>query len=133
VEVERVAGEALLTVKGIALYYTREQMVSGQLPNNRWATMMEKAFYPTRSGQVLFFTKPYYFNGTYGDRDTGSTHGTPYEYDTHVPLILAGAGVRPGTYNGNVDIADLAPTLANLIGIDAPVGNEGRPLTEILR
>jgi predicted AlkP superfamily pyrophosphatase or phosphodiesterase len=132
-EVERTAGEAMLTVKGIALYYTREQMISGQLPANRWAAMLEKAFYPTRSGEVLFITKPFYFNGTYGDRDTGSTHGTPYEYDTHVPLIIAGTGVRSGTYNDAVDMADLAPTLANLIGIDAPAGSEGRRLGEILR
>ncbi len=132
-EVQRVAGEAMLTVKGVALYYTREQMIAGQIPNNRWASMMEKAFYPTRSGEVLFFTKPFYFNGTYGDKDTGSTHGTPYEYDTHVPMIIAGAGVKAGTYNRAVDVADFAPTLAELIGVDAPAGSEGRCLTEILK
>jgi arylsulfatase A-like enzyme len=46
-------------------------------------------------------------------------------------LIFAGAGVRPGAYATNVDVADLAPTLASLLGISAPAGNEGRRLHEI--
>ena len=130
-DVERVAADALMSVKGMGACFTRDQFVSGRLPDNRWAAMLEKAFYPARSGSVLFITKPFYFNGTYGDRDTGSTHGTPYEYDTHVPLILAGPGVQHGTFSRSVDIADLAPTLAQLLGIDAPAGNEGHVLGEV--
>jgi predicted AlkP superfamily pyrophosphatase or phosphodiesterase len=131
-EVERAAGEAALKVKGIAGFFTRSQFLNGALPPNRWAAQFEKSFYPERSGDVLLMTKPYYFWGTYGERDTGSTHGSPYEYDTHVPLILTGSGIRQGAYAGSVDMADLAPTLASLLGISAPAGCEGRRLNEIL-
>jgi len=131
-EVQRVAGEAAMKVKGMAAYYTRAQFLSGQLPPNRWASFFEKSFYPERSGDVLLQTKPFYFWGSWGERDEGSTHGSPYEYDTHVPLILAGRGIRPGNYATAADITDLAPTLAAVLGINAPAGNEGRTLHEIL-
>ena len=131
-EVQRVAGEATLSVKGISAYITRAQFLSGQLPPNRWSSYLEKSFYPQRSGDVLLLTRPFYFWGSYGDRETGSTHGSPYEYDTHVPLILWGAGVRPGTYAMNTDIVDLAPTLASILGVAAPAGSEGRRLHEAL-
>jgi len=130
-EVQRVVGEATLTVPGILAYYTRDQIQNGKMPNNRWSPMFEKSFYAARSGDVLLQTKPYYFWGSYGEKDSGSTHGSPYEYDTHVPLIFMGAGIRPGTYKGNVDITDIAPTLAGVLSIATPVGNEGRALHEI--
>jgi predicted AlkP superfamily pyrophosphatase or phosphodiesterase len=131
-EVERVVGEAAVSVPGVTQYFTRTQLMNGQVPPGRWSSFFEKAFFPSRSGDVLLMTKPYYFWGTYGERDTGSTHGSPYEYDTHVPLILMGNGVRPGTYASTVDISDLAPTLAGLLGVSSPAGNEGRRLTEML-
>jgi predicted AlkP superfamily pyrophosphatase or phosphodiesterase len=128
-EVQRVAGEATLTVPGIQAYYTREQLQDGRL-SNKWAQMFERSFYAPRSGDVLLQTKPFYFWGSYGERDTGSTHGSPYDYDTHVPLIFVGPGVRTGNFAQDVEIVDLAPTLANLLGIQPPAGNEGRVLEE---
>jgi predicted AlkP superfamily pyrophosphatase or phosphodiesterase len=131
-DVEYAAGEAALTVPGIQAYYTRDQFMNNMTPNNRWAAMYEKAFHHERSGDVLLQPKPFYFWGSYGERDTGSTHGSPYEYDTHVPLLLWGNGIKPGQYSLPVDISDLAPTLANILGVNPPAGNEGRALSEVL-
>ncbi len=50
---------------------------------------------------------------------SSAEHGQPSYDDTHVPLIIAGPGVAPGRYTGRVEVADLAPTLARLIGRDA--------------
>ena len=130
--VQRAAGEAILKIKGVAGYFTHSQMLNGQLPPNQMARYFEKSFHPERSGDILVVTKPFYFWGKYGESDHGSTHGSPYEYDTHVPLILVGAAIRPGVYNFSADIADLAPTLSTILGIGAPSGNEGRTLHEIL-
>lgn len=130
-QVQRAAGEALLSVPGIAAYFTRESLLAGQTAN-RYALMYEKAFHAGRSGDVMYQTKPFYFNGSYGNRDVGSTHGSPYEYDTHVPLIFWGAGVRAGTWARPIEIADLAPTMCALVGVSAPSGSEGRPLPEVL-
>lgn len=131
-EVEDVVGEAALTVPGIVGYFTRDQFVNNMATNNHWGAMFEKSFHRARSGDVLLQTKPFYFWGSYGERDTGSTHGSPYEYDTHVPLLFHGASVRAGQYSHAVDITDLAPTLANILGVNPPVGNEGRALHEVL-
>ena len=130
--VERAAGEAILGIEGVAGYFTHTQMINGQLPPNRLARSFAKSFHAERSGDILVATRPFYFWGKYGERDAGSTHGSPYEYDTHVPLIVVAQTVRPGTYNFPVDVADLAPTLATMLGVGAPSGNEGRALHQIL-
>jgi len=59
-------------------------------------------------------------------------HGQPSDADAHVPLIVAGPGVRPGRYGGRVQEADLAPTLARLLGVPPLQALDGRPLTEAL-
>ena len=60
-------------------------------------------------------------------------HGQPSDDDTQVPLIIVGAGVRPGRYTGRVQVADLAPTLASLAGVRPLEKLDGRILTEALR
>jgi len=63
---------------------------------------------------------------------TGTSHGTPYDYDTHVPLIFLGLGITAGTYSLAVGINDVAPTLAALLGVARPSGSHGRILNEML-
>jgi hypothetical protein len=85
-----------------------------------------KTFHPGRSGDVLWAYEPFYLCG-----GAGATHGSPWRYDTHVPLMLFGAGVRPGIHRRKVSPAMLAPTLAELLGIDAPAACVEEPLAEI--
>ena len=75
--------------------------------------------------EVLF--EPYWMSGT-----SGTTHGTPYSYDTHIPLMVMGPGIRPGRQDLPVVLNDVAPTLATLLGIETPSGASGRALAEIL-
>jgi arylsulfatase A-like enzyme len=75
------------------------------------------------SGDVYFQAKPYYF-----PKETGSNHGQPYNYDSHVPLIWYGVGVKPGVYPERAYVMDLAPTLSRILGIPAPPRAEGRVL-----
>lgn len=132
-EVARAAGEACMAIPGMAAYFTRGQLLHGSLPPNELAAAVERSFHPERSGDLLLITKPFYFwSSKYGALPTGTTHGTPHEYDTHVPLMLAGPGVRPGEYARFVDMADLAPTLAALLGIQAPAGTEGHVIPEVM-
>jgi len=131
-EVERAAGEAALTIHGMAAYFTRSALMAGEPSATPLARQVARSFHPERSGDVMLVTRPYYFWGRYGSQDTGTTHGSPYAYDTHVPLILFGAGIRAGTHRGRVEIADLAPTLASLLQLNAPSGSDGRVLTEAL-
>ncbi|HXU82938.1 MAG TPA: hypothetical protein VN914_16180, partial [Polyangia bacterium] len=61
----------------------------------------------------------------------GTNHGTGNDYDQHVPVIFFGQGVKSGKYDRSITPADVAPTLARLIGIQLPRA-EGTPITEVL-
>lgn len=71
------------------------------------------SYVPDRSGDLLVVPAPHYMTRPIG----GTTHGTPYAYDQRVPVIFAGAGIRPGRYLVPATPADIAPTLAHLVGI----------------
>jgi hypothetical protein len=86
-----------------------------------------RGFKARRSGDLEIILEPYWMR-----QATGTTHGSPYNYDAHIPLNLMGRGVKPGRYAGRVALNDLAPTLAALIDVDAPAGSSGRVLTEAL-
>jgi hypothetical protein len=88
------------------------------------------SFYPARSGNIYYELKPYVVPG---EDPTGTTHGSPWSYDTQVPLLWLGARVKRGTYSGPSTIADLAPTLSAILGIVQPSGSRGRVLQEMLK
>ena len=119
---QNVVREALLKLDFVQAAYTREQLERGDV-NDELGRSMLLSFNRGRSGDVVFQSKPYYFS-----RATGSNHGTPYNYDTHVPLLWYGAGVPTGMHPERVGVDDLAPTLAHLLGLPAPPLSEGRVL-----
>ena len=65
-------------------------------------------------------------------QEKDASHGTPYSYDTHIPLVFAGQGVRPGRYDAAVAMNDIAPTLATMLDVETPSGSSGRVLSEML-
>lgn len=86
---------------------------------------------PERSGDIVLVSKPNWTFGPRGDA-AGTTHGTAHPYDRQVPVILLGAGIKPGRYAGVASPADIAPTLAHLLGVKMPKA-EGRVLKEALK
>jgi hypothetical protein len=122
---DRVAAKlqaALLTFPAIAAAYTRAQLTGpGRL--DEFGEMTRLSYYPARSADVLFVEKPHFLG-----RAKGTTHGTPYDYDTHVPQVWFGAGVPRGVHPERVAVEDLAPTMARLLGVDLPAEAKGRPL-----
>jgi predicted AlkP superfamily pyrophosphatase or phosphodiesterase len=127
-EAERVAGEAALATSGVVSYFTRTQIMEGRMPAGPVARRVMNGFYPKRSGDVWIITKPFYFFG----EGLATTHGSPYNYDTHVPIILFGPGLQPGRYNAACTPSDIAPTLAALLAIEPPSNGTGRVLVESL-
>ena len=123
-----MAAAAVLAVPHVARVYTRDQLLRGEVANDLIGTRVERSFYPQRSGDLEVILEPYWMR-----QATGTTHGSPYNYDAHIPLILMGRPIKAGTYPGNVALNDLAPTLATLIDVDAPSGSSGRVLTEALK
>ncbi|MFT3765974.1 MAG: alkaline phosphatase family protein [Minicystis sp.] len=123
-EVEQVAGAAAASLKGFGGYFTRSQLMHGSVPPTPLAMSILRSYHAPRGGDVVLWTLPFYFWGKYGEKDIGSTHGTFYRYDSEVPVLLAGPGVRPGRY-GVREMVDVAATLAQLLGLTSPAGCEG--------
>jgi predicted AlkP superfamily pyrophosphatase or phosphodiesterase len=128
-DVERAACQAVMKISGISVCFTRSQLISGGLPNTMIARSVANGFYPQRNGNLIVVTQPFYFFG----EGLATTHGSPYSYDTHVPVILAGGGIVPGTYYDACSPADIAPTLAALLKIQAPSNTTGRILSEAIK
>ncbi len=82
-----------------------------------------------RSGDIQVILKPGYFDGWV----TGTTHGTVYTYDTHIPLIWYGWGIKRGKTYKQVNMTDIAPTLAALLHIQMPNGAIGTVIDEALK
>lgn len=126
---EDVAATALEAVDGIYAAYPRHRILSGELPRTDIAHHVTLGFHPELSGDVIIVSKPFWLAG--GAK--GTSHGEPYTYDTHVPIVMEGAGVRPGTYTGRVSTLDIAPTLSFLLRVQQPSGCEGRILPSAVR
>ena len=88
---------------------------------DRFLTMARRSYYPHRSGDVFVVTRPHWFVST---RPTGTNHGTPHEYDTHVPLMVYGPGVRPLVCKDRVSPLATAAILSHLLDIEPPLGAE---------
>lgn len=84
-----------------------------------------------RSGDIQFLLKPAFFEG-YGSNPSGTTHGLWNPYDTHIPLLFFGWGVKKGNSHTQVSMSDIAPTLAAMLHIQEPNGSVGRVLTEMI-
>lgn len=123
--VRQVAAEAARAVPHVARVYTREQLLSGQVIPDQIGRRVGRSYNQARSGDLEIILEPYWLRSS-----NGTTHGTPYSYDAHIPLVLMGPGIRAGTYHGAAALNDLAPTLAALLGVENPSGSSGRVLAE---
>lgn len=127
-DVRRVAAAAAAKVPHVARVYTRDELLHGDVPNDRIGSRVVRGFNAQRSGDLEIILEPYWIRLA-----QGATHGTPYSYDAHIPLILMGLRVKPGEYADHVALNDLAPTLSTLAGVGIPSGSAGRVLAEALR
>ncbi len=129
VDVEKTAAAAASNAPGIYIAFTADQILKGELPNWSWCSLVSNGFNPTLSGDIMVFEGP----GDYFGGGTGTGHGSPWAYDSHVPIIMRGPGITPGRYSRNVNTSDIASTLSLLLGIEYPTGNLGKPLEEALK
>jgi predicted AlkP superfamily pyrophosphatase or phosphodiesterase len=91
--------------------------------------LLQNGYNQKRSGDVLFVLDPAVIQYS----KTGSTHGSPLNYDTHVPLIFYGNGITKGNTTAYTTIPDIAPTISALLGITFPNGATGKPLEFVLK
>jgi hypothetical protein len=124
--VERAAAAAALDLPHVFRVYTREQLLNGTA-EDPVARRVANGFLPSRSGDLVILTDPYWIAS-----NSGTTHGSVFEYDSHVPVIFMGPGIRPGRYHQVIAPNDIAPTLATMLAIETPGGAYGRVLREML-
>jgi len=128
-DVERVAADTLMKQPGIYTAFTRTQILNNQLPQWDWIKRAVNGFHPVLGGDVMAFEAPgFYFGG-----GTGTGHGSAWDYDSHVPILMRGPGINRGKFSNRVHTADIASTLCQLLGIEYPTGNVGRPLVDALK
>jgi predicted AlkP superfamily pyrophosphatase or phosphodiesterase len=116
-EVELALAAWLVKEPGVQAAYSRSQLVEGSPAEDPIAATVRKSFHADRSGDVAVVTKPYYLMWYFL---TGTNHGTPHDYDTHVPLLIYGSGVQAGVRKDAVTPQAAASILARSLGIKRP-------------
>lgn len=122
-EVANTARDLLMEEPGIAVAYTRRELAEGSKPDGAFFTAVRRSWHPDVSGDVQYVVKPYWM---FGSSTNVATHGSPYPYDTQVPILSWGPRwVKPGRVDERVAAVDIAPTVAQWLGIAPPTTAEG--------
>jgi predicted AlkP superfamily pyrophosphatase or phosphodiesterase len=120
------ARNLLLAEPGVAAAYTRSELLSGSRAGAPFFEPMRNSWHPDVSGEVQFVLKPYWM---FESSSNVTTHGSPYPYDTNVPILMYGPRwMQHSRVESRVDVVDIAPTVARLLGVPAPAASEGKPL-----
>lgn len=129
-DVQEKIAEYLLRFDGVANTYTSNQL-NGSSFNQKPESYLQNGFNMQRSGDVSVLLKPSWIESYTSSGNTGTTHSTPYSYDTHVPLLWYGWNIPHGGTSTPVNITDIAPTVASLLNISFPDACTGKPIAEI--
>jgi predicted AlkP superfamily pyrophosphatase or phosphodiesterase len=128
-EVIRWIVDKLAMDSGIARIFAIEDLYNVPLPSTI-RTMLNNGYYPPRSGDIQIILKPGYIDALSG---LGTTHGLWNPYDSHIPLLWYGWGIKPGKTNKEVSMTDIAPTIAAMLHIQMPDGCVGKPIEEVIK
>jgi len=126
-EVNKAAEQICLSIPHVFRVYTREELMSGSVQGDSVDRRVLNSYYSRRSPDIEVLLEPYWMSA-----ETGTTHGTTFGYDTHVPVIFMGPGVKAGRYHASIAVNDIATTLATMLDVEIPSGSVGRVLTEML-
>ncbi len=128
-DVEDMAAQAAESIPGVGDVYTAYQFFMNQMPPSPNIDAVKRSYFTTRSGDVYIVPKNGYI---FMSDPNGTNHGSPYRYDSQVPLIMMGSNIRPGRYAQEASPADIAPTLSAILNIGTPSLTEGRALWEAI-
>jgi arylsulfatase A-like enzyme len=126
--VRKEAARAVETLPHIFRVYTLDAVIKGEVQRDEISQRVTNGYHVRRGPDLELILDPYWMARAGG----GVTHGAPFSYDQHVPVIFMGAGIKPGRYNGAIHVNDIAPTLATMLDVETPSGSVGRVLTEML-
>jgi predicted AlkP superfamily pyrophosphatase or phosphodiesterase len=116
----------LYTKEYVKRVYTEEEILTAST-NDELLEFVSKGYDPTQNGELYFVYKPGYMEYS----ATGTTHGSPYSYDTHVPVIFYGWNIKKGASHDKKVITQIAPTISQLLKITMPNSTKSEVLTEL--
>ncbi|NUW74748.1 alkaline phosphatase family protein [Vibrio mediterranei] len=132
-DVQKVIAEEVMKVKGVATAVTSEDIASNRVADSRVNELIRNNYHPLRSGDVYMVFGPRTYINDMDGLTIASTHGSPWRYDTHVPVIFAGHNLKPQTVTRPVTPYDIAPTLSGYLDVSAPSGATGVMLEEVFQ
>ena len=131
-EVERAVAAELVRFDGVAAAVSSSALRGGALADTELHRAILHNFHAERSGDIYLVFEPNVFINDFDGLTVATTHGSPWRYDTQVPVIFAGAGLEPRRVSRAVTPYDIAPTLAGFLGLKKPAAAIGNPLAEVL-
>jgi hypothetical protein len=136
-DVERFVADELIKIPGIAYAQTRSDLLAGRITESPVQNQIRRSFHPTRSGNIHMVPEQYWFLHSteeaekMGIGSIAAIHGSPWAYDTFVPIFFAGHGVPAQIIARRVAPTDIAVTVTTYLGVKPPSGSVGSPLWEI--
>lgn len=130
--VEQAVVEQLMQLDGVAMAVSSTALSRANVPETQLTRSILNNYNAKRSGDIYLVFEQDVFINDFDGLEVASVHGSPWHYDTYVPVIFAGAGLRHMTVNRDITPYDIAPTLAAYLGIKPPSAAVGKPLPEIL-
>jgi len=131
-EVEKAIAAELLKFDGVAYAVSSSALGTDSLPDTLLTRSILRNFHSKRSGDIYLVFEPNVFINDFDGLIVASTHGSPWRYDTYVPIMFAGAGLKAAKVNRAVTPYDIAATLAAYLRVKPPSGTVGTPLLEVL-
>lgn len=128
-QIEQEVANYILTFDGVAQTFTATTLKTVFFTENIQA-IVQRGFNQKRSGDVIYVLASGWINAGF---TTGCTHGSPYQYDTRVPLLWYGFNIPTGETNNKINITDIAATVAALLNINAPSACTGNPIKGLVK
>jgi predicted AlkP superfamily pyrophosphatase or phosphodiesterase len=127
-QVEQAIADTLTDINGIKLAVSTSNLATQK--GNPLLEQVRRNQHVTRSGDIYVIQQPYWF--LFDEGPIPSMHGSPWRYDTHVPVIFSGPGIKSQTIHRLIHPVDVAPTIAAFLGMTPPAAAHGQPLKEVL-
>jgi predicted AlkP superfamily pyrophosphatase or phosphodiesterase len=131
--VEKAVVEELMKFEGVALAVSSTALSAGNLPNTPLVQSVLRNFNPQRSGDIFVVFQQHSFINDFDGMTVAVTHGSPWRYDTFVPVVFAGGKLTGQWVYRPIETVDVAPTLAAIVGAKPPSGSRSGPLLEVLQ
>jgi hypothetical protein len=131
-QVEKVVANEIMKFKGVNMAVSSTALMEGRVANTESMHLILNSHNTKRSGDIFILFEPNWFINDFDGLTVACTHGSLWNYDTFVPVIFAGANIKPKNVYRKIETVDVARTLSAYVNVKPPSGANGKILTEVL-